>query len=182
MVVVVVTHNYLLLPLELPTDNNLNVQTARPPDFLSRFYSAAHFQNSRPQLAMLSQREVTNVFITLQWFFTGMGNLLDEFVKLAQRKSGGRRRWKKESYRKLIGEKDGMTRPKRSNRKYRESVAADGKGAKYWCTSQLGTNLRHHKWRYRSTVGQANTHMLGCLHTREHNSDLTACPSLFQGQ
>jgi hypothetical protein len=70
-----------------------------------------------------------------------MGNLLDEFVKLAQRKSEGRRRWKKESYRKLIREKDGMTRPNRSNRKYRKSVAADGKGAKYWCTSQLGTNL-----------------------------------------
>jgi hypothetical protein len=60
-------------------------------------------------------------------------------------------------------------------------VAADGKGAKYWCTSQLGTNLWHHKWRYRSTVGQANTHMLGCLHTQEHNSGLTACPSLSQG-
>lgn len=89
VVVVVVTHNYLLLPLELPTVNNLNVQTARQPDFLSRFHSAAHFQNSRPKLALLSQHEVTNVFITLQWFFTGVGNLLDEFVKLAQRKSRG---------------------------------------------------------------------------------------------
>jgi hypothetical protein len=30
-VVLVVTHNYLLLPLELPTDNNLNVHTAPSP-------------------------------------------------------------------------------------------------------------------------------------------------------
>ena len=60
--VVVVTDNCLLQSLELPIDNSLHVQTARPPDFLSRLHSASRtFPYSRLQLVPLSERETTNV-------------------------------------------------------------------------------------------------------------------------